>query len=126
MKTILLIEDNPYDARLVMQVLGKNPDYRLLHALDATDGLRLATEESPDLILLDMGLPDMDGQTVAGVIKHTSTLADIPLVAVTAWPPDVARDMAEAYGCAGYISKPFSVKDFAEKIASFFVGTMPS
>jgi two-component system cell cycle response regulator DivK len=74
---------------------------------------------APDLILLDMGLPDLDGQTVAGLIKGSTLLADIPLVAVTAWPQDVAADMAKAYGCDGYLSKPISARQFADQVTRF-------
>jgi len=117
MKTILIIEDNPYDARLIRQVLKKR--YALLHAEDAAEGLQMASDQTPDLILLDMGLPDLDGQTVAGLIRSTPALESVPLVAVTAWPPDTARDMTEAYGFTSYISKPINVWDFQAKVATF-------
>ncbi len=119
MKTILLMEDNPYDARLIirlLEILG----YRMLHATEANAGLQMAMQERPDLILLDMGLPDLDGQTVAALIKMLPELTDVPVVVVTAWPPDTARQMAEAYGCTGFISKPINVKDFALQVTSFF------
>lgn len=119
MKTILLMEDNPYDARLIirlLEILG----YRMLHATEANAGLQMAMQERPDLILLDMGLPDLDGQTVAALIKMLPELTDVPVVVVTAWPPDTARQMAEAYGCAGFISKPINVKDFALQVTAFF------
>lgn len=117
MKIILLIEDNPYDARLIKQILKQ--DYALLHAEDAAVGLQMASEQTPDLILLDMGLPDLDGQTVAALIRTTPGLESVPLIAVTAWPPDTARDMTDAYGFTGYISKPIDVQGFRAKIAEY-------
>jgi CheY-like chemotaxis protein len=117
MKIVLVIEDNPYDARLITQILKSS--YFVLHAEDAEQGLLLAAEQKPDLILLDMGLPDLDGQTVAALIRSTPELEDVPLVAVTAWPPDTARDMTEAYGFTAYISKPIDVQDFRARIAVF-------
>jgi two-component system cell cycle response regulator DivK len=118
MKTILLIEDNPYDARLIAQAL-KGQEYLLHHAADAASGLEMAVECNPDLILLDLGLPDLDGQTVAALIKNEPDLEDVPLVAVTAWPPATARDMAQAYGCMDYISKPIEVRKLVGKIEGF-------
>lgn len=119
MKKILLIEDNPYDARLVGQIL-KHHDCQFNHAKDASSGLELAVRQNPDIILLDMGLPDLDGQTVMALLQQMEELQDIPVVAVTAWPPDTAREMAEAYGCAGYISKPIKARQFYDQIAIYF------
>jgi len=118
MKTILLIEDNADSARLVMRVLQPY-GYRLLHATDGESGLRMVAEEKPDLILVDLGLPDLDGQTVVALIKGNPDLAQVPLVAVTAWPPDTAEQMIRAYGCDGYISKPISPRDFPSQIADY-------
>lgn len=118
MKTILLIEDNVDSARITTRAL-KPYGYRLLHASDGESGLLMAMEEKPDLILLDLGLPDLEGQTLAGLIKSRPETAQVPLVAVTAWPPDTARQMAEAYGCDGYISKPISPREFPSQIAAY-------
>jgi two-component system cell cycle response regulator DivK len=118
MKTILLIEDNIQHARLVRRILEPH-HYRFLHASNGESGLRMAIEQSPDLILLDLGLPDLDGQTVAALIKSTANLARVPLVAITAWPPDTAKAMAKAYGCDGYISKPIVAREFASQIGAY-------
>ncbi len=118
MNTILLIEDNADSARLVMRVL-KPHGYRLLHAFDGESGLRMAIEEKPDLILVDLGLPDLDGQTVVALIRSMPDLARVPLVAVTAWPPDTAEQMIQAYGCDGYISKPINPRTFPSQIAVY-------
>jgi two-component system cell cycle response regulator DivK len=118
MKTILLLEDDPYEARLVIRLMERE-GYRVLHTPHGDEGLQLALEQRPDIILLDLGLPDLDGQTVAALIKSTPQLSQVPLVAVTAWPPDAARQMAEAYGCDGYISKPISPRDFPNQIARY-------
>ena len=119
MKTILLIEDYADNARLVMRTL-KPHGYRLLHAADGESGLLMAVEEKPDLILLDLGLPDFDGQTLAALIKGMPELAHVPIVAVTAWPPDTAEQMVQAYGCDGYVSKPISPRKFSSQIAAYF------
>jgi two-component system cell cycle response regulator DivK len=121
MKTILLIEDNPDSARLILRTL-KSCDCRLLHAPDGESGLQMALEEQPDLILLDLGLPDVEGQTLAAMFKSLPELAVVPLVAVTAWPPDTAAQMARAYGCDGCFSKPISPRNFASQIATYMPG----
>jgi two-component system cell cycle response regulator DivK len=119
MTKILIVEDMPDNAELVRRILSAR-GYEVLHAVDAETGLQMAVDEHPDLVLLDLGLPDYDGLTLAGWIRAEPSLAQIPIVAHTAWPPDTARQMVETYGCAGYIAKPVgSVKEFAEKIESF-------
>lgn len=117
-KTILIIEDNLDNARIVLRAL-KPYGYRLLHAPDGETGLVMAIEEKPDLILLDLGLPDLEGQTLAALLRGMPDMAHVPLIAVTAWPPDTAAQMARAYGCDGYISKPISPRDFPSQIAAY-------
>jgi two-component system cell cycle response regulator DivK len=117
MKTILLIEDNVDNAKIAMRSLEPH-GYRLLHAPDGESGLVMAMEKKPDLILLDLGLPDVEGQTLAALIK-SSEIGRVPLVAVTAWPPDTAAQMATAYGCDGYISKPISPRRFPSQVAAY-------
>lgn len=118
MLTILLIEDYADNARLVMRTLQPY-GYRILHAWDGESGLHMAVSEQPDLILLDLGLPDVEGQTLVGLIRNQPGLESVPLVALTAWPPDTARQMAEAYGCTGYISKPIDPREFPALIAGY-------
>ena len=93
--------------------------HQVLHADDGETGLKIAVEEVPDLILVDLGLPDIDGQTLVALIKRVEGFADIPMVAVTAWPEDTAREMAMAYGCNGFISKPINTRAFPDQIAQF-------
>lgn len=118
MTTILIMEDDAHQSRLMRRLL-EHGGYDVLVAPDGESGLRAAMMDRPDLILLDMGLPDLDGQTVAGLIKGSSMLCKIPLVAVTAWPQDFAAEMAIAYGCDGYLSKPISARIFAEQVGEF-------
>ncbi len=118
MKTILQIEDNYANRRLVERVLEPQ-GYRLLHAADGQSGVELALAEIPDLILLDMGLPDMDGQTLVSILRDTPQLARVPIVALTAWPESIATEMAARYGCDGCITKPINVAEFAGLVESF-------
>lgn len=118
MKTILLIEDNADSARLVVRIM-KPFGCRILHASDGESGLQMAFQDKPDLILLDLGLPDLDGQTLIGLIKAMPGLEQVPIVIITAWPPDTAQPMVKAYGCDGYIAKPISAKVFPAQIATY-------
>ncbi|MBN1221162.1 MAG: response regulator [Anaerolineae bacterium] len=115
---ILLIEDNLQNALLVKRLLEAR-GHQVLHASEGETGLTKVFEEIPDLILVDLGLPDIDGQTLVTLIKRAPELKDIPVVAVTAWPEETAREMALAYGCNGFISKPINIRAFPDQIAEF-------
>jgi CheY-like chemotaxis protein len=119
MTTILQIEDNYANRRLVERVL-EQAGYRLLYAADGQSGVDLALMERPDLILLDMGLPDMDGQTLVSILRDSPPLAGTPIIALTAWPENIAVEMAARYGCDGCITKPINVAEFPNQIAAFF------
>jgi len=119
MPKILLVEDIPDNAELVLRILSAR-GYEIIHAPDAETGLQLALDNCPDLILLDLGLPDYDGQTLAGWLRAESVLDATPIVALTAWPEETARKMVESYGFDGYIGKPIGkVNEFVTKVASF-------
>ena len=89
-------------------------NYQVLHASDGESGFKIAVEEMPDLILVDLGLPDIDGQTLVALIKRVPELQNIPT-----WPEHTAREMAVAYGCDGFISKPINTRAFPDQIAQF-------
>ncbi len=118
MATILVIDDNADHCELVNRVLTAY-GYDVLIAGDAETGLKTAVERRPNLILLDLGLPDVDGQTLVGWMRHIPVLAHTPIVAVTAWPQETARKMVEVYGCNGYIGKPIRVADFVNQVAAY-------
>ena len=119
MTKILLVEDIPDNAELVRKALSAR-NYEIIHALDAETGLSLALKHLPDLILLDLGLPDYDGQTLAGWLRAEPVLDSTPIVAVTAWPEETAKKMVESYGFDGYICKPIiKVGEFLSKIDSY-------
>ncbi len=117
-KTILQIEDNYSNRMLIERVLAPY-NYRLLHADDGETGVTMAIDEKPDLILVDMGLPDIDGQTVVTLMRQIPDLHQTPIVAITAWPPDKAMEMAQRYGCDGCITKPINIRTFPEEIARY-------
>jgi two-component system cell cycle response regulator DivK len=119
MTKILLIEDIQDNAELVRKALSKS-GYEIIHALDAETGLQLALTHVPNLILLDLGLPDYDGQTLAGWMRAEPILDATPIVALTAWPEETAKTMVESYGFDGYICKPIlKINKFIAQVDSF-------
>ena len=119
MKTILQIEDNFANRLLVERVFQRMPQYRLIQAEDGESGVGLALEEKPDLILVDMGLPDIDGQTVVTLVRQIPELQHTAIVAITAWPEDKAQEIAARYGCDGCITKPIDIRAFPNQIAQY-------
>lgn len=121
MTKILIVEDELDSIELVRRVLVAR-GYDVVQALTAEEGLEQARLENPDLILLDLGLPDYDGQTLAGWLREEPALKSTLIVAFTAWPVETVKKMTESYGCAGYISKPIvSVNNFVEQIKSYLL-----
>ncbi len=119
MLDVLYIEDIADNASLVQRVLSSQ-GYNVRWAQTAEEGLSMAEENPPQLILLDLGLPDIDGQTLVGYLRQVPSLASTPIVALTAWPEETARMMVTAYGCNGYVSKPFDVRQFISMVNSYF------
>lgn len=121
MTKILIVEDIPDNAELARKILSSR-GYEVLLAESAEEGHAIALEERPDLILLDLGLPDYDGLTLAGQIREDPAIASVPIIAFTAWPPETAKHMAEDYGCDGFVSKPIErVNAFLAQVESFLV-----
>ena len=118
MPDILLIEDIADNASLVQRVLTAQ-GCQIRWADTAEGGLMLAEEQIPDLVLLDLGLPDIDGQTLVGYLRQVPGLEQIPIIAVTAWPEEIARQMVTAYGCDNYISKPLDIRRFIEMVNGY-------
>lgn len=116
--TILVVDDNSEHLELVRRILTAR-GYRVFLAADAETGLRLAVEQPPDVFVIDLGLPDIDGQTLIGRLRHMAMFADTPIIACTAWPEETARSMVEMYGCNDYISKPIRTADFVNRITTY-------
>jgi two-component system, cell cycle response regulator DivK len=117
MKKVLVIEDNEQNLYLVRFLLERH-GYSVLSARDGASGIDMAVEESPDLILLDIQLPVMDGYAVAGRLRECPEVAHIPIVAVTSYAMAGDREKAMESGCTGYIVKPINPETF---IAQFEV-----
>ena len=118
MSLIVIIEDNEQSSRLAARLLQRD-GHEILVADDGEMGLTTVLANLPDLILVDLGLPDLDGQTVVAMIRQHSALQHIPIIAFTAWPEATARAMVCAYGCDGVISKPIDTRQFAQQVSSF-------
>lgn len=118
MSLIVVIEDNPQSARMASKLL-KHAGHTVVLAEDGESGLTTVFEEQPDLVLIDLGLPDIDGQTVIALIRQQETLATTPVIAFTAWPEGTAHSMAKAYGCDGVIIKPIDTRLFADQVNEY-------
>jgi two-component system, cell cycle response regulator DivK len=118
MSRIVMIEDNPNNARLAEKLL-KHAGHEVIVRDNGEDGLATILESPPDLVLMDLGLPDVDGQTIVALIRQRPEMKAVTIIAFTAWPEDKARQMAMAYGCQGVISKPIDTRRFAEQVGKF-------
>ena len=115
---ILYIEDNSDNRMLVKRVLEAE-GYTLLEAANAHEGLRQALAETPDLILMDINLPEVDGYTTTARIKATPGLERVKIIALTANVMKGDREKTLAAGCDGYIQKPIDVDQLPRQIARF-------
>lgn len=120
MARILVVEDNPVNLELVRDILEAH-GHEVLEASNATDGLALLSGELPDLILMDIQLPGMDGLTATRQIKADARLQGIPVVALTAHAMKGDEERALAAGCDGYVSKPIDTRALPQMVAGFLV-----
>lgn len=114
-KTILVVEDNELNMKLVRGLLSMG-DYNVHEAVDAESGIELARQHLPDLILMDIQLPGMDGLAATRLIREDTELVDIPVVALTSYAMEGDEEKAMESGCSGYISKPIDTRGFLESI----------
>jgi CheY-like chemotaxis protein len=117
-KRILVVEDNPDNRILIIDVLS-SLDYEVLVALDGEEGVQIAEKEVPDLILMDLSLPKVDGWVATKRIKAQEALAKIPVIALTAHAMVGDREQALQVGCDDYISKPIDLRELSSKLEHF-------
>jgi two-component system cell cycle response regulator DivK len=122
---ILVVEDNEKNLKLVRDLL-QFKGYRTLEALTASEGIRLASEHRPDLILMDIQLPDMDGGAALGKIRSGPNTATIPVIALTAQAMAGDRERLLEAGFAGYLAKPISVREFPDQVREFCERSRPA
>ncbi|MBM3151550.1 MAG: response regulator [Chloroflexi bacterium] len=118
---ILLVEDNPDNFELIRFLLERE-GYQVLEARDGSQGLRMARSERPDLVLMDLSLPQVDGWSAATQLKADPQTAGIPLVAITAHTLPGDRKRALESGFDGYISKPINVTSLNETVKKALEG----
>lgn len=115
---ILIIEDNEQNMYLVTFILERH-GYQVVQAWRGDTGIQLAKEENPDLILLDIQLPSMDGYAVARELRKVESMKETPIVAVTSYAMPGDREQALEAGCTGYIEKPINPETFMSEVRNF-------
>ena len=115
---VLIVDDNEKNLKLHRDVL-RAAGLRTLEAATAAEGIALATAQAPDVILMDIGLPDMNGAEAARTLAEDARTARIPVVALTSLRLDHESDRLRAAGFAGYLEKPISVADFPDQVRRY-------
>ncbi len=118
MKRVLVIEDNEANLYLIRFMLEKS-GYEVIEAREGAVGVELAGKEKPDLILMDIQLPDIDGLEATKRIRASEADSDIPIIALTSFAMAGDRERALASGCTGYIEKPINPDTFIAEIEKF-------
>ena len=116
-KKILVVDDAEFNRDLIVQLLGD--EYEVLEAVDGGEGVRRAEQEKPDLILMDLGMPVMDGWEATRKIKANSELRHIPIIAVTSHAMIGDEIQAREAGCDDYVPKPIDENELMRKIKKF-------
>jgi len=117
-KRILIVEDQE-DNRMIMRDVLSSAGYELIEAVNGEDGVKLAHSERPDLILMDIQLPIIDGYEATRRIKGSAELKSIPIIAVTSYALSGDQAKARAAGCDGYVSKPFSPRELLARVRGY-------
>jgi two-component system cell cycle response regulator DivK len=115
MSTVLIVEDNEKNMKLARDVLQAK-GYAVLEAVTGEDGVRLAKERKPDLVLMDIQLPGINGMEALRQIRAEPALAGLPVVAFTASVTPTDRSQIQAAGFDGFLSKPINLKEFLETV----------
>jgi two-component system cell cycle response regulator DivK len=124
MARVLIVEDNPANMTLAVFLL-QTVGHTVLSATDAEAGLALARDEQPDLILMDVQLPGMDGLEAATLLKGDEATRAIPVIALTALAMKGDEERIRAAGCDGYIAKPMQYREFLDTVAAQLAGAVP-
>jgi two-component system cell cycle response regulator DivK len=115
---ILIVEDNDKNLKLARDLL-QHDGFQTLEAATATAGITLAEQHVPDLILMDIQLPDMDGVTALGRLRNSAATRSIPVVALTAFAMAADRERLLAAGFDGYLAKPVDIHDFTDSVRRY-------
>ena len=112
----ILVADDDSDMRELVSHILQLKNYQVVSVATADEARQQAIKEPPDLIVMDIGMPDMDGLTAIWKLRETKTLAEIPIVILSAFDSYDLRAEAASAGCQAYITKPFEVSDFLSVI----------
>jgi two-component system cell cycle response regulator DivK len=115
MLRILVIEDSPVNMALTTAIL-ENAGHIILQAETATVGIEIARRQCPDLVLMDLQLPDIDGLAATRILKADRKTSNIPVIALTAFAMKGDEDETRAAGCDGYVTKPMRYKEFLAEV----------
>jgi two-component system, cell cycle response regulator DivK len=118
---ILVVEDQEDNRTILRDLLGA-AGYDLIEAADGEEGVKLAQQEKPDLILMDIQLPAIDGYEATRRIKGDAALKSTPIIAVTSYALSGDEAKARAAGCDGYVTKPFSPRELLAKVREYLPG----
>ena len=118
MKRILVVEDNGTNMYLIRFILEKS-GYEVIEAMEGAVGVELAIKEKPDLVIMDLQLPDIDGLEATKRIRASEADSDIPIIALTSFAMAGDREKALAAGCTGYIEKPINPDTFIAEIEKY-------
>lgn len=118
---VLVVEDNETNMELATALL-EAAGYVVLSAVTAEEGIKIAKDHSPHLILMDISLPGMDGLTATGILKEDAATGHIPVIALTAHAMRGDETKALSAGCSGYVSKPIDTRAFAQTVAGYIHG----
>lgn len=118
MPTVLCIEDNR-DNRILVRRILQAEGYSVLEASNAFEGLQMALVQRPDIILVDINMPHIDGLTLASRLKAYPSMAHVPVIAITANVMHGDRERSLAAGCDGYIQKPIDIDALPDQVARF-------
>jgi two-component system cell cycle response regulator DivK len=122
-KTVLIVEDNE-DNLVVYRTILEHVGYNVIEARDGEEGVQRATDDHPDLILMDISIPKIDGWEATRRLKGEDSTRDIPIIALTAHALEEDREKARRVGCDGYLAKPVEPRRVVEEVERF-VGDEP-
>ncbi len=120
-KLILIVEDEPKNLTLLRDLLQVS-GYKTIEATDGEQGVELAKAKKPDLILMDVQMPKMDGLEATRILKADATTSNIPVLALTSYAMKGDKERILEAGCNGYIAKPFDIQKVLKMVAEYLSG----
>ncbi len=120
-KMILIVEDEPKNMTLIRDLLQVS-GYSTIEATDGKQGVELAKRSNPDLVLMDIQMPVMDGLEATRILKEDATTSNIPVLALTSYAMKGDEERILQAGCDGSLAKPFDIKDLLKRVAEYLSG----